>query len=162
MPNIHVAGSNYTAPATIQGWQWLPFSDNALINTLKSALYIIESQIKGENSCELEFAKLPLGRSFTDLWNSNSIWISYDPDRSGTKYGVTFAKKHISITAYALKMGKWITAATLIHELAHVNGAPGNNTQAEDTLLRCGLKNHHNPNIIDRLEQQNNRRPYIA
>ena len=79
------------------------------------------------------------------------MWISFDPDRSGNKYGVTLAKKHVSITAYALAMGQWTTAATLIHELAHVNGAPSNNTQAEDTLLSCLLKNNHNPNIIGQI-----------
>ena len=85
------------------------------------------------------------------VWNDPSIWISFDPDKTGTKWGVTLGRKHISLTAYALAMGQWSAAATLVHELAHVNGAGNNNTVAEDTLKHCLLKSLHDPNIIGSL-----------
>jgi hypothetical protein len=48
-------------------------------------------------------------------------------------------------------MGKWTTAATLVHELAHVNGAPGTNRDAGNTLLNCMLKSLHDPTIIGKI-----------
>ncbi|MFS1525082.1 hypothetical protein ACL7TT_13390 [Microbulbifer sp. 2304DJ12-6] len=151
MPNIHISSSKYMAPSKLQGWQWLPYIDKIMLDVVKRAITIIDKRIKGSKPCEAAFKTLPDGKSFTDIWNLKNVWISYDPDRSGNKYGVALNKQHISITAYALAMGQWMTAATIIHELAHVNGAPGNNTQAEDMLLKCMLKQHHNPNIIGQI-----------
>ncbi len=65
------------------------------------------------------------------------------------KYGATLSGKHITLTAYTLKMGKWTTAATLMHELAHVGEAL--DTDAEDILLKCLLRGLHDPNIIGRV-----------
>ncbi len=47
----------------------------------------------------------------------------------------------ISVTlSYAAVSSQWIMLATLVHELAHINGAPGGaSKQAEDALLACGL-----------------------
>ncbi len=148
MAKIHINSSKYSAPANLQGWQWLPYTDKIMLNVVKRAVGIIDLRIKGHKPCEAAFKALPGGKSFTDIWAMNNVWISFDPDRSGNKYGVTLNNQHVSVTSYALAMGEWMTAATIIHELAHVNGAPGINTQAEDVLLQCMLKQHHNPNII--------------
>ena len=48
-------------------------------------------------------------------------------------------------------MGRWTVAATLVHELAHVNGAPGNDRQAEHTLASCLLQKLEDPQIIGRI-----------
>lgn len=151
MPSINLPGSKYTAPPTIQGWHWKPYSNPAYLSTLKSAILLIDMKIRQYTPCNDAFKKLPGGKSFAQVWNDKSIWISFDPDISGNKWGVTLNAKHVSLTAYALKMGKWTTAATLVHELAHVNGAGSNNTAAEDTLKSCLLKSLHNPNIIGSL-----------
>ena len=151
MPNIHISSSKYSAPSKLQGWQWLPFTDKVMANVINRAVTLIDKRIKGVQSCEAAFKALPGGKTFADIWSQPNVWISYDPDKSGSKYGVTLSRQHVSITAYALAMGEWMAAATLIHELAHVNGAPGNDTQAEDTLLKCLLKDHHNPNIIGQI-----------
>jgi hypothetical protein len=151
VPNIHISSSKYSAPSKLQGWQWLPFTDKTMLDIVKRAVTIIDKRIKGSKPCEAAFKALPGGKTFTDIWNQANVWISYDPDRSGNKYGVTLNSKHISITGYTLAMGQWMTAATIIHELAHVGGATGSDTKAEDTLLKCMLKQHHNPNIIGQI-----------
>lgn len=154
MPNIHVINSPYAPPAQLQGWQWLPYNNKIMLDVVKRAVSIIDKQIKGTKPCEAAFTALPGGNSFSNIWKQANIWISYDPDRTGIRYGVTLNMQHVSITGYVLAMGEWMTAATIIHELAHVNGAPGNDTQAEDTLLKCMLKQHHNPNIIGLLRSK--------
>lgn len=127
MPHIHKTASKYTAPTPLQGWQWLPFTDKIMLNVITRAVSLIDKRIKGTKPCEASFKALPGGKSFSDIWNQANVWVSL------------------------LAMGEWMAAATLIHELAHVNGAPGNDTQAEDTLLKCMLKDHHNPNIIGQI-----------
>lgn len=151
MPQIHLPSSNIQAPAKIHGWQWLPYRDAKLLDNLKRAIALIDKRIKGNPTCEKAFANLKKGRSFSEVWNDPSVWISYDPDKSGTMHAVVIGN-HMTLTAYTLAMGQWTTAATIIHELAHVNGAPGgNSSQAEDILLECLLKDLHNPAYIGRL-----------
>jgi len=151
MPKIHLSGSVYSAPPSIAGWKWLPYTNKTYLNTLNRAIKTIDSKIKKSSSCDKSFRKLPGGKTFLQIWNDNNVWVSFDPDKGGSKWGVTLSRQHISITAYTLAMGHWATAATLIHELAHVNGAPGTNTQAEDVLLSCMLKSLHDPRIIGQI-----------
>lgn len=142
MPKINTLASNHVAPATVAGWQWLPYKDPNLLHTLKRAIHIIDARIKGYKPCEAAFKSLPSGRTFSQVWADPAIWVSYDPDSSGHKYGVTnkVNGREISITKYALRMGEWTTAATLIHELAHTDGAPGGASHAaEATLSSCLL-----------------------
>lgn len=73
-----------------------------------------------------------------------------DPSNDGKLYGAALGN-HITLSKYTLNMGRWNAAATLVHELAHVGGAGGSDTMAEDVLLKCLLKNLHNPNIIGNL-----------
>jgi hypothetical protein len=155
MPQIHLPTSTYTAPGSISGWQWLPFTNKTHLATLQSAILLIDSKVKNFTPCNNAFKALSGKKTFLQVWNDKSIWISFDPDKKGTKYGVTLNKKHISITQYALSMGKWTTAATLVHELAHVNGAPGTNQDAENTLLSCMLKSLHDPTIIGKIKRAN-------
>jgi hypothetical protein len=84
------------------------------------------------------------------VWNDPGVWVSYDPGGQGGRYGATLGNE-ITITAYSLRMGRWTVAATLVHELAHVNGAPGTDKQAEHTLASCLLHKLENPNIIGRI-----------
>jgi len=68
-------------------------------------------------------------------------------------YGVTFGAsgKEISISQPAFKKGRWWVAGTLVHELAHVNGAGQTTDAADATLLKCGLKNAYEGAIGMRL-----------
>ena len=86
------------------------------------------------------FRGLPNGLSLSDLLSDTSIWINYDPN--AIEYGLTnFVGGHeIAIGNLAFRIGRWTVLATLIHELAHVNGAPGgSDTRAEGAVLACKL-----------------------
>lgn len=153
MLNIYTSkSSTYTAPTPISGWSWLPFPDpSPHLGTLKSAISLIDSKIKGHKPCNDAFKNLPSGKTFLQIWSDPSIWISLDPSNIKDRYGATLNKKHVTLTAYTLNMGKWTTAATLVHELAHVGGALGTDKKAEDTLLKCLLKSLHDPLIIGKV-----------
>jgi hypothetical protein len=92
-------------------------------------------------SADVYFRRLPNGKSLTELLADSSIWINYSP--SLTDFGQTnFAGgKEIAIGPGAYRIGRWTVLATLIHELAHVDGVRGRLTPrvAEDALLACGL-----------------------
>jgi len=86
------------------------------------------------------FRGLPNRRSLTDLLNDGGIWINYDPVTVG--FGATnfVGGNEIAIGDIAFRLGQWSVLATLIHELAHVNGAPGGSDKlAEGAVLACGL-----------------------
>lgn len=152
MPKIHITKSTYSAPSPIAGWSWLPYADpSPQLTTLKSAISIIDTKIKSYQPCNNAFKALPLGKSFLQIWSDPTVWISLDSIYKAGRYGATLSKKHITLSLYALNMGKWTTAATLVHELAHVGGASGTDSKAEDTLLKCLLKGLHDPNIIGRI-----------
>lgn len=152
MPKIHTTKTTYAAPTPISGWSWLPYPDpSAHLNTLNQAISIIDTKIKSHTPCNSAFKKLPAGKTFLQIWNDPAIWISLDPGNRHGRYGATLSKKHVTLSAYSLNMGHWTTAATLVHELAHVGGAGGTNSDAEDTLLNCLLNGLHDPRIIGKL-----------
>jgi hypothetical protein len=47
------------------------------------------------------------------------------------------------ISERACRIGRWSLLATMIHELAHINGAPGRGFAAEEALIACGLGRLH-------------------
>lgn len=151
MPRINTAGSGHAGPVPIPGGhQYLPYTDPTFLATLQRAISIISTRINGNARCEVAFQALPGRRTFMQIWMDNSIWINFDPSRMGGDFGAARGKE-ITITAYALAMGHWTVAATLIHELAHVNGAPGITHQAEATLRSCLLPGLEDPTIIGKL-----------
>ena len=100
----------------------------------------IAKTIPGAN---VYFKALPNGRSLTDLLGDNTIWINYHPTMA--YYGETnfVGGKEIAISRTSCRIGKWTALATLIHELAHVDGAPGGVSQAaERAVLACGMGNN--------------------
>ena len=86
------------------------------------------------------FRGLPGGRSLSALLADTAIWINYSVGLAA--YGETNAVggKEIAIGPLAFRIGRWTVLATLIHELAHSNGAPGGvDRAAEEAVLACGL-----------------------
>jgi hypothetical protein len=80
-------------------------------------------------------------RSLTALLADSNIWVNFQPTL--VDFGVTpgdgFATE-CAIGPAAFRIGRWTVLATMIHELAHCNGAPGGaSTVAEDSLPSCGL-----------------------
>lgn len=90
-------------------------------------------------SADVYFRTLPLGRSLTELLADSSIWINYNA--TFTYYGETnFAGgSEIAIGNLSFRIGRWTVLATLVHELAHVNGDDGSGQGAERAVLACGL-----------------------
>lgn len=88
------------------------------------------------------------------MWADPSVWISYDPREDGGVYGATtFAGgREVTLTQFTLRRGHWTTAATLVHELAHVNGTDGISHDAEGTLASRLPPGLEDPTIIGMLQ----------
>ena len=151
MPTINEPAAAHVAPVPNSGWEWHPFSDKHEVHVIKQAIWIIENRIRGFRPCNKAFQKLPGGRTFDDVWNDASVWISRDPGNQQGRFGATLGNE-VTITRFSLRMGRWTTAATLVHELAHVNGA-GAGHEAEGTLLSCLLTNLHDASIMGAVEK---------
>lgn len=148
MPSIHTGLlSDGALSRGIGRIPCLPFKNKNLLSVITRAVNIIDTRIKGYAPCEAAFKALPNGKTFSEIWNQKDVWISYFPDSSGNHYGYMYMK-NITISTYVLSMGHWMTASTIIHELAHVNGVRGENLDAENTLLSCLLHKHHDPRAI--------------
>ena len=120
MPTINTPGSAHVAPAPNSGFRWLAYEDdNKLKKALQDAFFIIQNNIRGMRPCNKCFKALPGGKSFDDVWDDATVFVSFDPQGKGGTFGATLGKD-VTITAFSLRMGRWTTAATLVHELAHV------------------------------------------
>jgi len=123
------------------GTQWVSFSDPDAIRTMIKAFAIVTGPTVCCPAGDKYFKKLPGKRSLTDMVQGpdENFWISYDP--TGPAVGATVGD-HVTIGRGAVSFGHWTVAATLVHELAHANGAalPG---QAEKALMFCGLREHY-------------------
>lgn len=94
---------------------------------------------RGSPQADRYFVTLPNGRSLTSLLADKSIWVNFNPVI--TYFGeAIIGGTELSIGRSAFAMGRWTVLATFIHELAHINGAPGGESkQAEEALLATGL-----------------------
>ncbi len=90
---------------------------------------------------DVYYRTLPEGRSLTQLLADATIWINYHP--TSTDFGLTnhASGKEIAICNPSFRRGRWQVLATLVHELAHVDGVRGrtNPQGAERAVLECGL-----------------------
>ena len=91
-------------------------------------------------SADVYFRALPDGKSLTDLLADSTIWVNYSTGIGGFGQTNMVSGHEIAIGPKAFRIGRWTVLATLIHELAHVDGAPGgSDLRAEEALLACGL-----------------------
>jgi hypothetical protein len=150
---INAAGSGHAGHVKIGDAEWLPYDAklDKQKKCLEKAIEICKNNIRGSKTCNDAFTKLPGGRSFDSIFDDNSVWISYCPDK--TVYGYTIISGvDISICEYAYMWGLWSVVGTLVHEMGHVNGAGTTDHAAEGTLLSCGLAKVHDPTIIGNRE----------
>ena len=88
------------------------------------------------------YRALPGGRSLTELLDDRSLWVNYHPtlgDWGETSTGGRWPAE-IAISERAFRAGRWQVLATLVHELAHVDGAPDEpSTLAEQAVAVCRL-----------------------
>jgi hypothetical protein len=121
---------------------------------------IIDTRIRPHAACNAAFSALPGGRTFAQVWADPTVWISYDPGSDQGRYGATLGKE-IAISQFTCRMGIWVMVATLLHELAHVNGASGATHDAEGTQGKCLMRAHEDPLIIGQL-MSSPRNPVLA
>ena len=156
MPNINRPSLKHpTNFRTKDGSSWLPFTDDTQITQMINAFMEINRKIiwdKGVvKSCNCAFAKLPGRRDFASVWRDPDVFVSFNPNTDPGLFGITY-KKDVAIASRVFQFPEavgWI-AATLVHELAHVNGAPGGmeSKAAEATLPPCGFSDKFNPVVV--------------
>lgn len=128
------------------------------LNAIKDAVNIVnrlDKKINLYGPCNTYFKSLPMGKNFSTFWRDNSIFIDFSPDATNGFYGATHSSlKDVCISAWCLDNNhKWMIAATIIHEFAHVAGAPGGmDHSAEKAADTCGFKPQYNPTIMGSLE----------
>lgn len=96
---------------------------------------------RNKREADRYFRTLPRRWSLTQLLTDRRLWVNFIVDRRSTDFGLyDTVTGELGIGMRAFNMGRWTVLATLIHELAHANGAPGEPSQAaEQALLACGL-----------------------
>jgi hypothetical protein len=142
MPTIHTPGDGHITPVPLgDGTLWDPYSDHHLKHTLERALFILRHNVRHMRPCDNCFRSLPGGRSFTEVFDDPTVFISLDS--AGPNRGVSIVSGNdITISIGEFRIGRWSVAATLVHELAHINGAPNNTGDAESMLNCCGFRAH--------------------
>lgn len=94
-------------------------------------------------SADVYFRSIAAGsRSLTALLSDSNLWVNFHATLNdfGVTPGAAGFATECAIGPSAFRIGRWTVLATLIHELAHCNGAPGGaSTTAEDALPHCGL-----------------------
>jgi hypothetical protein len=116
--------------------QPIPFRHQWVTSWARRRAKVIAATVKGADTY---FKSLPGKRSLTQLLSDRTIWINYASELAalGARPGNS---NEIGIGELAYLRGKLMVLATLIHELAHINGAPdGESRAAEDAVLHCGL-----------------------
>jgi hypothetical protein len=115
----------------------VPFSHRFAASWARARAKLVARNMPSANTY---FRSLPGGRSLSDLLADRTVWVNYGPGLG--YYGETnfVGGKEIAIGPLAFRWGRWTVLGTLIHELAHSNGAPGGaSAAAEEALLHCGL-----------------------
>ncbi len=141
---------------------WPYFEGQKELVVLRKALALIRDNIFRKNhNCQRYFKTLPLGRGFDDIFGDANVWINYDDQTSVSFLGATSVQQTPAVTEITLNAGTfgrghWVVAATIIHELAHVNGVPGGaGMSAEDSLKHCGMAAHWSADAVGVLEAYN-------
>ncbi|REJ78079.1 MAG: hypothetical protein DWQ47_17185 [Acidobacteria bacterium] len=144
MVKIHVPGDGHSPPPPDPIATYDPYTDLAKKNVVEDALRILRNNVRGTSACNNCFSQLPGGRTFDQIIDDDTIFIHYDPS---DRFMANTLGNNITINEYSISRGRWIVAATLVHELAHVNGAPGNTHAAEATLPPCGFAALYDPSV---------------
>jgi len=137
MPSIQINIGDHASARV--GWIAIPAKYRPVTSWARVRAKRIAREIP---SADTYFKSLPYGRSLTALLADSTIWINYEPLNNA--YGWANGKE-IAMCKMSYDVGRWTVLGTLIHELAHVNGASGrrSSTTAEEALFHCGLGNRN-------------------
>jgi hypothetical protein len=156
MPNINIKSRSRKIFRTKDGDTWEPFQDDKQVNVVIGAFMVINTNViwdeKILKTCNCAFAKLAGHRDFATVWRDPEVWVSLNSNPATDIFGMTYKKEiSIPIRLFSIPEPVRVIAATLVHELAHVNGAPGGWTdskEAESTLPPCGFDDQYNPVMV--------------
>ena len=117
------------------------------LDTLNRALDILRSRMRDHGRCNDSFSNLAGGRTFKDMFDDSTIWINYDPNNNSFGWVIPGTYPNdIVVGEFAFKMGRWSVAATIVHEAAHLNGAPGGASHAAELRVReCKMMSPNGP-----------------
>lgn len=138
MSNFQINIGDHTSPIS----HYKSFKkDSKHYGKLKWARHKLFKMVENNPACNAYFRTLPGGRSLTSLIYDKHIWVNYAPTISPLYGEMKFGTKEIGLSERPFVIGRWMVLATVIHELAHVNGAPitGGSSLAEDAVYHCGL-----------------------
>lgn len=163
--HFHPTNQGYNPHISRPFWPHRYRLDAYRVQLIQQALDWIRDNVVNSSStagtCNSAFSNLRGGRSFEEVWQSRNVWISccLCP---GNLFGIATGND-IAIAKDAYAQGWEAVAATIIHELAHVNGATVSTSDAEDTLLECGLESEHQSGLIGHyLREASGQVAYIA
>ena len=154
-PHINLVGEPSPRPFINEGARPIAISafdprlDRERIQRLRAAMPWIRRLILEADpqcaACRDAFCALPLRRSLEAVWTDPAVSISYTPSARVRGY-TDIGTKLIVMTFDGLMRSPREIAATLLHELAHLNGAPAGATlMAESLLPRCGFADLYDP-----------------
>jgi len=169
MPNVNDDGrihpsfiENFPGTAFPEVRFW-PYDGGRSRNTLHGAMQIIQNNIFGKIApCNTYFSSLPGHRTFDQIWSDPTFWINWEPRPSINSFfafTATTRPMEITVSEFCLSKGVWVTCASIVHEMAHLDGAPGldgsGSNAAERSLLHCGLSAHFTGAIGDPTDYNN-------
>ena len=143
--SLNSLGERRNAPpaSLADGTSFAAFTDEHYLKVVRDAIDLLKGGVltKHQSTCDAFFQQMPGRRSLSDIVNGpRKYWIHHDP--TGPDAGAT-SGMDVTLGTKALRGGKWAVLATLIHELAHTNGATDEKGDAEDSLNHCGMGAHH-------------------
>lgn len=158
----HGSRTEHYADATIIRYNEFPEAtklDKDRLKKTTEAYNIInklDKKIDLQGPCNKYFKTLPKGKTFRHFWRDDSIFINFSPSLSYGFYGATHSNdKDICISAWCLDTtNRWVVAATMVHEFAHIAGAPGGAShKAEKAVDKCSFGPQYNPKIIGSIKE---------
>src|SRR5262245_11643261 len=122
-----------------------PYDGGGTRKTLTKAINILQKNVYGKSSsCNTYFSHL--GKKFDDVWDDPAFFINWDPRMSVKFWAFTSTSRgEITISQETFTKSEWFVAAMIVHEMAHLAGAPGQNPDgtgslaAERALKACGF-----------------------
>ncbi len=147
---INTAAAGHIGPVKNGNAEWLAYDVklNKQREMLEKVIKAIKSNIRGSKAANDAFKALPNGKSFDEIFDDDTIWISYCPESRAYGYTNSVGGNEITIGALAYRWGYWTVMGTLVHEMAHTNGADTTTHAAEGVLIPCGLSKVHDPTIV--------------
>ena len=152
---------NYAGGSSIQfnDFPNITATEKKRLATLTKAYDIInklDAKLDLQGPYNKYFKTLPKSETFRSFWRDNTIFIKFSPSMTNGSYGATHSNdKDICVSAWYLdNTNHWMIAATIVHEFAHIAGAPGGASHAaEKAADMCGFKPQYNPAILGSIKQ---------